>query len=98
MITQGSAGTPMMADRATLFRVALGVLFVAALTYGWTTSYPDNVNVSYGVPLRWGTHQLITIAGPVDVWTVDATALFIDLVVWVGLMILVPELVVQRRA
>ena len=80
----------MKADRAMLSRVVLGVLTVAALTYGWTTSYPDNVNVSYGLPLRWGTHQLITIAGPVDVWRVDTAALFINLVVWVALLIVVP--------
>ncbi|MFH2112372.1 MAG: hypothetical protein ABIJ47_14065 [Candidatus Bathyarchaeota archaeon] len=88
----------MMADRATLSRVALGVLLMAALTYGWTTSYPDNVNVSYGLPLRWGTHQLITIAGPVDVWRVDVTALFIDLVVWGALMIVIPIFMERRKA
>lgn len=80
----------MSVSRATLIRVALGILTVAALTYGWTTSYPDNLNVSYGLPLMWGTHQLVTIAGPVDTWRVDVTALFIDLVVWVALLILVP--------
>lgn len=87
----------MMVDRAMWSRVALGVLLVVALTYGWTTSYPDNVNVSFGLPLRWGTHQLITIAGPVDMWRVDVTALFLDVVVWVGLIILVPEFVAPRR-
>jgi hypothetical protein len=87
----------MMADRATLSRVLLGVLTVAALTYGWTTSYPDNVNVSYGLPLRWGTHQLVTIAGPVDVWTVDVAALFIDLAVWMALMVLIPVLMKRRK-
>jgi len=80
----------MSVSRATLIGVALGILTVAALTYGWTTSYPDNLNVSYGLPLMWGTHQLVTIAGPVDTWRVDVTALFIDLVVWVALLILVP--------
>jgi hypothetical protein len=80
----------MMSDRATLSRVVLGVLTVAAVTYGWMTSYPDNVNLSYGVPLRWGTHQLITIAGPVDVWRVDLSALLIDLLIWVTLLIVVP--------
>ena len=87
----------MMFDRATLSRVAIGVLTVAALTYGWMTSYPDNVNLSYGVPLRWGTHQLITIAGPVDVWRVDVSALFIDLVVWVALLIVVPMYVEKAK-
>jgi hypothetical protein len=49
------------------------------------------------VPLRWGTHQLITIAGPVDVWRVDVSALFIDLVVWVALLIVVPMYVEKAK-
>jgi hypothetical protein len=80
----------MMFDRAMLSRVAIGVLMVAVLTYGWLTSYPDNVNMSYGLPLTWGVHQLITIAGPVDTWRVDMSALIIDLLIWVALLIVVP--------
>jgi len=87
-----------MFDRATLSRVAIGVLMLAVLTYGWLTSYPDNVNMSYGLPLTWGVHQLITIAGPVDTWRVDMSALIIDLVVWVALLIVVPELIKPKSA
>jgi len=86
----------MAADRAMLSRLVLGVLMVAALIYGWTTSYPDNVHISYGLPLRWGVHQIITFAGPVNEWSVDVVALFIDLVAWVALLIVVPELVRSR--
>ena len=88
----------MMFDRATLSRVAIGVLMVAVLTYGWLTSYPDNVNMSYGLPLTWGVHQLITIAGPVDTWRVDMSALIIDLLIWVALLIVVPEIVKPKSA
>jgi len=86
-----------MFDRATLSRVAIGVLMVAVLTYGWLTSYPDNVNMSYGLPLTWGVHQLITIAGPVDTWRVDMSALIIDLVIWVALLIVVPMYVGKAK-
>ena len=86
-----------MTDRSLLARVALGLLTVAALTYGWTTSYPDNVNLGYGLPLTWGVHQLITIAGPVDTWRVDPTALLIDLALWIALIIVVPELLRPRQ-
>jgi hypothetical protein len=88
----------MMFDRAMVSRVIIGVLTVVALTYGWITSYPDNVNLSYGLPLRWGTHQLITIAGPVDTWRVDLQALLVDLLVWVALLIVIPEIVKQKSA
>jgi hypothetical protein len=90
--------SPMMFDRAMVSRVIIGLLTVAALTYGWMTSYPDNVNLSYGLPLRWGTHQLITIAGPVDTWRVDLQALLVDLLVWVALLIVIPEIVKQKSA
>jgi hypothetical protein len=86
-----------MFDKATLSRIAIGVLTVAALTYGWMTSYPDNVNMSYGLPLTWGVHQLITIAGPVDTWRVDLSALIIDLVIWVALLIVVPMYVGKAK-
>jgi len=85
-------------DRSLILRIALGVLTVAALCYGWTTSFPDNVNLSYGLPLTWGVHQLETIAGPVDTWRVDPTALLMDLALWVALLIVAPELVRARRA
>jgi len=94
LITLGSHPSAM--DRSLLLRAALGVLTVAALCYGWTTSFPDNVNISYGLPLKWGVHQLITIAGPVDTWRVDVWALLIDLTLWVALLIVVPELVKPR--
>jgi len=98
LITLCSFWKHMMADKSTLSMIVLGVLVVAALTYGWTTSYPDNVYASYGLPLRWGTHQLITIAGPVDVWRVDVTSLFIDLVVWLALMVVTPVFIERRKA
>ena len=88
----------MMFDKATLSRVVIGLLTVAALTYGWMTSYPDNVNMSYGLPLTWGAHQLITIAGPVDTWRVDLSALLIDLLVWIALLIVIPEIVKPKSA
>jgi hypothetical protein len=93
LIIHDFLGTTMMNDRAMQSRVVLGVLMVAALTYGWTTSYPDNVYISYGFPLRWGNFQMVTVAGRVDVWAVEVSTLFIDLAVWTALLILFPELV-----
>ena len=68
------------------FIVVWVVLMIFALTWGVTVNWPDNLHVDYGIPLVWGTHTLNTIAGPVDKWRVDLSALFINLIFWLGLM------------
>ena len=65
---------------------------IVAMVYGRNVSYPDNVHVIHGFPLVWGTHQLVTIAGPVDFWYVSTVNLVIDLVFWVGLILITPYL------
>jgi hypothetical protein len=64
-----------------------------ALLYGRPVNYPDNVNNQHGLPMVWGTHQLVTIAGPVDYWMVNITNLAIDLVIWVAIILIVPSIV-----
>ena len=70
----------------TFFVVAWVVLTILALTWGFVFDWPDYFHINYGVPLVWATHILNTIAGPVDMWRVDLSALVIDLVFWLGLM------------
>ena len=36
--------------------------------------------------MRWGVHQLVTIAGPVDIWSVSLMNLVIDLVFWLAII------------
>jgi len=82
-----------------LFVFSLAVLMISAilcLTWGLTIAWPDNYHVNYGVPLVWGTHTLNTIAGPVDKWAVDLFALVIDLIFWLGLMLVVAVLALFR--
>ncbi len=67
--------------------VILAVATVLALTWGFRYDWPDYVHDSYGVPLTWGIHTLITIQGPVDIWRVDIVALATDLAIWLGIMI-----------
>ena len=38
--------------------------------------------VSYGFPLFWLFHQITSIAGPVDVWSVEWTILIVNFVSW----------------
>jgi len=65
-------------------------LAIVALSFGFKVSVPDAVSVSYGFPLNWGLHQLVTIAGPVDIWSININNLIIDLVVWLLLILVIP--------
>jgi hypothetical protein len=75
---------------------ALVAVALLAMLWGSTYSVPDLVNVSYGLPLKWGVNTLNTIAGPVDRWSVDLMALAVDLVFWFTSLI-VAQFIVSRR-
>ena len=55
---------------------------VATMTWGTLVNWPDYLHSNYGFPLTFATHTLDTIAGPVDKWTVDISALSVDLSFW----------------
>ncbi|MDE1858656.1 MAG: hypothetical protein KGI26_06300 [Thaumarchaeota archaeon] len=57
--------------------------FVAML-YGVKTVIPDFVHVDYGFPMKYATHTLIAINGPVDNWGFDMGSLVADLAIWVS--------------
>ena len=80
-------------------RLGISLVLSALAIFGlvWSNEYsvPDLVQLRYGFPLMWGTRTLDTIAGPVDRWYVDPTVLTIDLVFWLGL-ILVLQLLLGR--
>jgi hypothetical protein len=79
-------------DRTKIIQVLVAVVMLVAIVYGRKVSFPDNVHVLHGFPLVWGTHQLVTIAGPVDFWYVNTVNLIVDLVFWVGLILITPYL------
>jgi hypothetical protein len=64
--------------------------FILILATSWSVEYiwPDYVHVDYGYPLVWGVHVLNTIHGPVDMWRINLSALYIDLAVWLSIMII----------
>ena len=74
------------------FIVLWAAVTILALTWGVLVNWPDNVHTDYGFPLDWGTHATNTIAGPVDKWSVDLSALAIDLVFWLGIMVIIVAL------
>ncbi len=66
------------------FMVIWAAVTVVALLWGFTFNWPDFVHVDYGLPLTWATNTLSTIAGPVNQWSVNMSALTLDLVFWLG--------------
>lgn len=74
-----------LASTAVLALMAVVTLF--SLTWGFRYDWPDFVHDKYGLPLTWGVHTLVTIQGPADTWMVNVTALFLDLALWLGIMV-----------
>jgi vacuolar-type H+-ATPase subunit I/STV1 len=74
------------------FLVIWAVLTVLAVTWGTRFDWPDNVHIDYGFPLVWATQTLSTIVGPVNLWSVDVTALIMDLALWLGIMLVVASI------
>ncbi|TFH14024.1 hypothetical protein E4H04_10965 [Candidatus Bathyarchaeota archaeon] len=77
-------------ERGRIVQIAIATIMVAVMIIGRPVNYPDNAHTLHGVPLVWGTHQLITIAGPVDTWIVSLTNMALDLLIWVSLILITP--------
>lgn len=66
---------------------AFSIITVIAITWGNQINWPDNVHVDYGFPFVWATQTLSTIVGAVNLWTVDITAVAMNLAFWLGIMV-----------
>ena len=77
-------------EKGEIAQAAVAVVMIIALILGRPVNMPDNVMNLHGLPMIWGSHQLMTIAGPVDTWTVSINTLVIDLVIWLALLMLTP--------
>ncbi len=73
--------------KAWIIPVLIAVVGIAAILWGLDYVIPDLGISKHGIPLIWGVNTTITIAGPVDIWSVDITALLIDLMVWFSLIL-----------
>jgi len=82
----------IIVNRKSIVQLVASVLMLIALLYGRSVSYPDNVHSLHGLPLVWGTHQLVTIAGPVDTWSINIFKLALDLIIWLTIIIISPIL------
>ena len=53
--------------------------------------------VNYGFPLVWGVNTLSTIAGPVNEWQVNPSALILDLLLLLGIMLVTVPIVLHAQ-
>jgi hypothetical protein len=65
------------------------ILMILFVTWGTRYDWPDNVHVDYGFPITWSTQTLSTIVGSVNVWTVDILALILNLILWLGILLII---------
>ena len=70
------------------FLLIMALLTILAMSWGNRFDWPDNVHIDYGFPLTWSTQTLSTIIGPVNLWTVDVTALILNLTIWFTIMLI----------
>lgn len=82
---------------AVIFSILWSILVTSALTLSTEYNWPDYVHIDYGYPLVWGIHVLNTIHGPVDIWRVDLTALYLDLALWFTIMIVCLSLILYIK-
>jgi hypothetical protein len=78
-------------NRDKIIQLAVSIIMIATMLFGRSVSYPDNIHNLHGLPLAWGSHQLVTIQGPVDYWHVNLVNLGIDLVFWISIVLVAPQ-------
>ena len=85
-----------MRPRILVVSLVVIAITLLAMLWGSTYSVPDLVRVDYGLPLRWGSNTLDTLAGPVDRWSVDIMSLALDFIFWFATLLVV-QFIVSRR-
>ena len=72
-----------------LFLLVWSILTILAVTWGTRYDWPDNVYIDYGFPMVWSTQTLSTIIGAVNLWIVDITSLIMNIIFWLGIMLVI---------
>ena len=73
----------MNINKIILYSLVFGILFtLVSIIRNDLQSIPDLVIISFGFPLPWLSHQTVSIAGSVNIWSVQESNLIIDYVFW----------------
>ena len=84
-------------NKVKIIQTMIAILAIIGIVYGRLESFPDASSRLYGLPFKWGIHQLVSIAGPVDVWRVNLTNLTFDLAFWMLIILVIPSIVSRTR-
>ena len=76
-----------------LIQITIGLALILCVAYGRTVSQADNVMELYGFPFVWGSHQTVSLAGPMDDWSLNIWNLWADLGFWVLVLIVSPSII-----
>jgi hypothetical protein len=79
-----------------VFMVVWTITSILSVTWGTRFDWPDNVHVDYGFPFVWSTQTLSTIVGATNLWTVDITVLMMNLVFWLGIMLIITSILLYN--
>jgi hypothetical protein len=70
-------------SRIIVFSLVLGIILtMASLVSSIHENIPDAATTKYGFPSVWLFHQISSIAGAVDIWSVQWALLVIDFILW----------------
>jgi hypothetical protein len=75
-----------------LVMVVWTIVSILGVTWETRFDWPDNVHIDYGSPIVWSTQTLSTIVGTANLWAVDTTALMMNLVFWLGIMLIITSI------
>ncbi len=80
----------MKIGKVILFSLLLGIVLTLVSTIRYEIySVPDAEEVRYGLPFFWLHHQTSSIAGAVDIWSVQWLNFTIDFVFWFIISVLI---------
>jgi len=73
----------MKIRKIVVFSLVLGTMLTMASVIRYEReAVPDLDMIRYGFPFHWLFHQTASIAGSVDIWSVQWSILVIDFVFW----------------
>ena len=72
-----------------MFMVVWMVFSIVGILWENRFDWPDNVHIDYGFPFVWSTNTLSTIVGAVNLWSINTTALIMNLAFWMIINLIV---------
>ena len=73
----------MKISKIVVFSLVLGTMLTMASVIRYEReAVPDLDIIRYGFPLPWLFHQTVSIAGSVDIWSIQLPSIVVDFALW----------------